>query len=80
MAIHYKYLTYIHELQYNLFRQKGRAEVFEKQIRRALGRFRMVYTRTPEGRKILLRARTRSFVNQNQRVLQGRKVAKGTFE
>ena len=61
-------------------RQKGRAEVFEKQIRRALGRFRMVYTRTPEGRKILLRARTRSFVNQNQRVLQGRKVAKGTFE
>lgn len=34
----------------------------------------------PEGRKTLLRARTRSFVNKNQSVLKGRKVAKGKYE
>lgn len=61
-------------------RQKERALIFEKQIRRALGRFRVVYTRTPEGRQILLRARTRSFVNKNQKALLGRKVAKGKYE
>lgn len=49
-------------------------------MRRVLGRYRVVYTRTPEGRKILLRARTRSFVNKNQSALQGRKVAKGKYE
>lgn len=61
-------------------KQKERALIFEKHIRRALGRFRVVYTRTAEGRKILLRARTRSFVNKNQKALLGRKVAKGKYE
>lgn len=61
-------------------KQKERAAVFEKHMRGALGRFRLVYTRTPEGRRVLLRARTRSFVNRNQSVLQGRKVAKGRYE
>ena len=61
-------------------KQKERALVFEKHVRRAMGRFRLVYTRTPEGRQILLRARTRSFVNKNQRVLTGKKVAKGKYE
>lgn len=61
-------------------RQKERAYTFERQIRRAMGSFQVVYTRTPEGRKTLLRARTRSFVNKNQSVLKGRKVAKGKYE
>ena len=61
-------------------KQKERAYTFERQIRRALGSFQVVYTRTPEGRKTLLRARTRSFVNKNQSVLKGRKVAKGKYE
>lgn len=61
-------------------KQKERAVIFEKHIRGALGRFRLVYTRTSEGRKILLRARTRSFVNKNQRALLGKKVAKGKYE
>lgn len=60
--------------------KKERALVFEKHMRKVLGRYRVVYTRTPEGRKLLLRARTRSFVNKNQSVLQGRKVAKGKYE
>lgn len=61
-------------------RQKERAEIFEKHMQKVLGRYRIVYTRTPEGRQILLRARTRSFVNKNQKVLLGRKVAKGKYE
>ena len=60
-------------------RQKQRAAVFEKHMRRVLGSYRLVYTRTPEGRKLLLWARTRSFVNRNQRALQGKKVAKGKY-
>ena len=61
-------------------RQKERALVFERQMRRALGNFRLVYTRCPEGRATLLRARTKSFVNKNQAALQGKKVAKGRYE
>ncbi len=61
-------------------KQKERAYTFERQLRRTMGSFQVVYTRTPEGRKILLRARTRSFVNKNQAVLKGRKVAKGKYE
>lgn len=61
-------------------KQKERAAVFEKNMRRALGKFQIVYTRTPEGRKILLRARTKSFVNKNQEALLGKKVARGKYE
>ncbi len=60
-------------------RQKERALIFEKQMRKVLGNYRVVYTRTPEGRKTLLRARTKSFVNKNQKALLGRKVAKGKY-
>lgn len=58
-------------------RQKERALIFEKHMKRALGPYHVVYTRTPEGRKLLLKERTRSFVNQNQSLLQGKKIAKG---
>lgn len=61
-------------------KQKERAAVFEKHMRRALGVFQIVYTRTPEGRKILLRARTKSFVNKNQEALLEKKVARGKYE
>lgn len=58
-------------------RQKERALIFEKHMKMALGPYHVVYTRTPEGRKLLLKERTRSFVNQNQSLLQGKKIAKG---
>lgn len=61
-------------------RQKERSLIFEKHMRRVLGNYRIVYTRTPEGRKILLRARTKSFVNKNQSALLGKKVAKDKYE
>ncbi len=61
-------------------KQKERAIIFEKHMRRVLGNYKIIYTRTPEGRKLLLRARTRSFVNKNQRILLGKKVVKGKYE
>ena len=61
-------------------RQKARVVVFEKHMNKVLGKHKVVYTRTPEGRRILLRARTKSFVNKNQRVLLRKKVAKGRYE
>lgn len=62
-------------------RQKERAAVLEREMQRVLGpSFHLIYTRTPQGRRALLRARTQSFVNRNQQVWQGRKVVKGTYE
>lgn len=61
-------------------KQKDRVVVFEKHARKVLGRYRLVYTRTPQGRQILLKARTRSFVNRNLERLTGKKVAKGRYE
>lgn len=42
-------------------------------MKKALGPYDVVYTRTPEGRKTLLEARTKSFVNKNDRVINGKK-------
>lgn len=62
-------------------RQKERAVVLQRHLKRVLGgRFQLVYTRTPQGRQMLLQARTQSWVNQNQEAWQGRKVAKGYLE
>ncbi len=60
-------------------RQKERALIFEKHMLTVLRKYRVIYTRTPEGRKILLRARAKSFVNKNQQALLGRKMAKGRY-
>lgn len=62
-------------------RQKERAAVLEQQMRKVLGpSFHLVYTRTPQGRQMLLWARTQSLINRNQEVWQRRKVAKGVYE
>lgn len=61
--------------------QKERAAVLERHMQRVLGpSFRLIYTRTPQGRKMLLSARTQSLVNRNQAVWQRRRVAKGMYE
>jgi superfamily II DNA or RNA helicase len=44
-----------------LARKRDCAEVFSRNWRRRVGPVQLVYTRTPEGRKILLRARGHSF-------------------
>ncbi len=61
-------------------RRKEDAELFACCMHKALGPSESVYTRTPEGRKLLLRARTRSFVNRNDRIIRGKKQVKSDFE
>lgn len=63
-----------------LGRRKEDAEIFGRCMKRALGPYEAVYTRTPEGRRLLLKARTRSFVNKNDRLIRGKKQVKGEFE
>ena len=49
-----------------LARKKNVAEFFASKWRRQVGSVQLVYTRTPEGRKILLRARIRSLASTFQ--------------
>lgn len=51
----------VHAVPESLGSRKELAEAFHRAWRRRLGRSRLVYTRTPEGRRALLRARVRAF-------------------
>ena len=60
-----------------LARRKEDASRFAENVRRAVGPFRLVYTRTPEGRAILLRGRTFAWSNISRDIsetLNGRRV------
>lgn len=61
-------------------KKKEDAQCFAACMKKAIGPYDAVYTRTPEGRRILLKARTRSFVNKNDKILHGKKQVKGEFE
>lgn len=61
-------------------KKKEDALIFADCMKRFLGPYEAVYTRTPEGRRLLLKARTRSFVNKNDRVLNQKKKVKNEFE
>ena len=63
-----------------LGKRKEDALIFEKCMKKALGPCQAVYTRTAEGRRLLLKARTHSFVNKNQKLIAGKKVVKGSYE
>lgn len=49
--------------------RKENAEELLRWMQRLAGHYRLVYTRTPDGRKTLLKARAKSFVNHNNRLL-----------
>lgn len=59
---------------------KEKAEAFLKGMQPCIGKYRLVYTRNPEGRKILLKGRARAFANRNERRLCRRKRVKGALE
>lgn len=61
-------------------KRKEDANTFSMCMKKLLGPYEAVYTRTPEGRRILLKARTRSFVNKNHRKITGKKKVKNDFE
>ena len=61
-------------------KHREEADIFAACMRKVLGSYVAVYTRTPEGRRLLLKARTRSFVNKNDQLLTGKKQVKGKYE
>lgn len=61
-------------------KKKEDALCFAACMRKAIGPYEAVYTRNPEGRRLLLKARTKSFVNKNDKILHGKKRVKGEFE
>jgi hypothetical protein len=61
-------------------KRKDSAEYFVKQLTKVMGPCKLIYTRTPEGRKILLEARTRSFGYKNIKKLGNKKIVKGKYE
>ncbi len=61
-------------------KKKEDALCFAACMRKAIGPYEAIYTRNPEGRRLLLKARTKSFVNKNDKILHGKKRVKGEFE
>jgi uncharacterized MnhB-related membrane protein len=61
-----------HAVPSALAAKKAWAETFAKLWRRRVGSSRLVYTRTPEGRRLLLRARAKSMAAGFQRVVERR--------
>ena len=59
---------------------KERAESFRKGMEACIGHYRLVYTRSPEGRKLLLRGRARAFASRNERRLDRKKRVKSALE
>ncbi|MEF2878899.1 MAG: DEAD/DEAH box helicase family protein [Blautia sp.] len=59
---------------------RDRAELFQKVLEPYIGKYRLVYTRNSEGRRLLLKGRAVSFSNKNQRKIYKRKTIKGALE
>lgn len=59
---------------------RGKAELFQKELIPYIGRFHLVYTRSPEGRKTLLYARARAFANRNAQHADRKRQVRGALE
>lgn len=59
---------------------KEEATLFQKSMTSCIGAYTLIYTRNPEGRKILLTARAKAFANRNERIMNRKKKVKGALE
>lgn len=59
---------------------KQEALFFQKVMSSHLGKYHLVYTRTPEGRAVLLKGRAEAFSSRNERILKRKKEIKGALE
>ena len=59
---------------------KEDARFFQKIMSSHLGKYELVYTRTPKGRAILLKGRAEAFGSRNERILKRKKEIKGALE
>lgn len=61
-------------------RKKEDAMLFHDQVKKYIGKYELVYTRNPEGRKVLLEARIHSYANKSDRCCNTKKRVKSAFE
>jgi len=54
--------------------KKEYAEIFAQYLTKSTGKFSLVYTRNEKGRKELLKCRRRSYINQNESIIKGKKM------
>lgn len=59
---------------------KQDALFFQKIMSSHLGKYELVYTRTPQGRAVLLKGRAEAFGSRNERILKRKKEIKGALE
>lgn len=59
---------------------KEKAENFRKDMEPHIGKYHLIYTRNPEGRRVLLRGRAEAFSNKNERKIYRKKTVKGALE
>lgn len=59
---------------------REKAELFQREMIPYIGRFRLVYTRNPEGRRQLLFARARAFANKNEQKTERKKKLRSALE
>lgn len=60
--------------------KKETAEIFAKTLNKVVGNCELVFTRNLEGRRVLLKARARSFFNRNQRLIERNHKVKSKWE
>lgn len=53
---------------------QNKAQLFQKHLSKTIGNFELTYTRNSEGRKILLKGRTFSYTNQQERITTKKKL------
>ncbi len=61
-------------------KRKEEALRFTKTINQSRLGYKLIYSRNPKGRKILLKARAKSYINRNQRMMDRKKKVKSRFE
>ena len=56
-----------------LGRKNEYAECIAKELKRSMGKIETVYTRSEEGRKLILKCRKKAYITENENVLYGRR-------
>lgn len=59
---------------------KEEASLFHRAVAPSIGNYKLIYTRTPEGRRILLKARCYSYANRSDRIIHRDKKIKNALE
>lgn len=61
-------------------KRKEDAQLFVKCLGKYIGPYELCYTRSPQGRKVLLEARVHAFANKNERCVDKRKKVKNAWQ